>query len=277
MAGKSRARVYDPEVVLKALAGELAALAEAVHAVCAGGLLGAPTRLAGWSVRELVAHLAADAEWLPEHLDDPVVPARERLDLTAWVRGTASIAERLDAHAREQAAQGPFSGAPEEVVAAFDAAVGKLTGLLPEVDGSRVAGLSFGAISVADFLVTRLVEFLVHADDLAAAAPGVLPEPDAFPHDRQAVAAVTRVLADAFAAKAPGGAVELRVPPYAVVQCVPGPRHTRGTPPSVVETSPLTWIRLATGRTGWAEALDVADLTASGERSDLSSLLPVMG
>jgi hypothetical protein len=44
----------------------------------------------------------------------------------------------------------------------------------------------------------------------------------------------------------------------------------------VVETSPLTWIRLATGRTTWQQALDVADLTASGERSDLSQLLPVM-
>ena len=97
------------------------------------------------------------------------------------------------------------------------------------------------------------------------------------PPDRQALAAATRLLADALAAQAPGGAVELRIPPFAVVQCVAGPRHTRGTPPNVVETAPLPWIRLATGRAAWAELLDVAQLTASGERSDLSSLLPVMG
>jgi hypothetical protein len=119
--------------------------------------------------------------------------------------------------------------------------------------------------------VTRLVETVVHADDLADALAL-----DAFPHDRHALASTCRVLADALAAKAPGGSVELRIPPFAVVQCVEGPRHTRGTPPNVVETSPLPWIRLATGRTTWAQALDVAELTASGERSDLSSLLPVM-
>jgi hypothetical protein len=95
--------------------------------------------------------------------------------------------------------------------------------------------------------------------------------------DRQAVAAVTRLLADTLAAKVPGGAVEVRIPPFAVVQCVEGPRHTRGTPPSVVETDPLTWIRLATGRTSWAVALDAAKVSAGGERADLSGLLPLLG
>ena len=66
------------------------------------------------------------------------------------------------------------------------------------------------------------------------------------------------------------------MPPFAVVQCVEGPRHTRGTPPNVVETDPLTWIRLATGRTTWAEALDAATVSASGERADLGGYLPVM-
>jgi hypothetical protein len=87
---------------------------------------------------------------------------------------------------------------------------------------------------------------------------------------------VTRLLADAFADQVPGGAVELRIPPYAVVQAVPGPRHTRGTPPNVVETDPLTWIRLATGRTDWASAVDGFAVAASGERSDLGGYLPVM-
>jgi putative sterol carrier protein len=69
--------------------------------------------------------------------------------------------------------------------------------------------------------------------------------------------------------------VEVRVPPYGVVQCVGGPRHTRGTPPNVVETDPQTWLRVATGRTSWAQALASGRLVASGERSDLSAYLPL--
>ena len=104
-------------------------------------------------------------------------------------------------------------------------------------------------MTLADYLVTRTVELVVHTDDLNAAVPGL-----DVPYDRQALAACTRLLADALAVKAPGGSTEVRIPPYAVVQCVEGPRHTRGTPPNVVETDPLTWIRLATGRTDWKEA-----------------------
>jgi hypothetical protein len=76
-------------------------------------------------------------------------------------------------------------------------------------------------------------------------------------------------------AKAPGGAVEVRVPPYAVAQCVAGTRHTRGTPPAVVETDPETWVALALGDLDWPEASDAGRVRASGERSDLSDLLPL--
>lgn len=76
--------------------------------------------------------------------------------------------------------------------------------------------------------------------------------------------------------KAPGGAVEVRVPPYAVAQCVQGTRHTRGTPPAVVEMDAPTWIALAVGDLDWHEAEQAARLTASGERSDLSPLLPLL-
>ena len=75
--------------------------------------------------------------------------------------------------------------------------------------------------------------------------------------------------------RAPGGAVEVRVPPYAVAQCVQGTRHTRGTPPAVVETDPATWVGLALGDLAWDEAERAGRLTASGERSDLSGLLPL--
>lgn len=76
--------------------------------------------------------------------------------------------------------------------------------------------------------------------------------------------------------RAPGRSVEVRVPPYAAVQVVPGVRHTRGTPPAVVETDAETWLALATGRTTWPEALDSGAVVASGERTDLSPYLPLL-
>jgi hypothetical protein len=75
--------------------------------------------------------------------------------------------------------------------------------------------------------------------------------------------------------EAPGRSVEVRVVPVAAVQVVAGPRHTRGTPPNVVETDPLTWVRLATGRLGWAEAVRSGGVRASGARADLSEYLPL--
>jgi hypothetical protein len=86
---------------------------------------------------------------------------------------------------------------------------------------------------------------------------------------------LTKHLLALLVAKAPGGAVEVRVPPYAVAQCVEGTRHTRGTPPAVVETDPATWVALAVGDLGWSEAADAGRIHASGERSDLSPLLPL--
>ena len=75
--------------------------------------------------------------------------------------------------------------------------------------------------------------------------------------------------------RAPGKSVEVRVPPYAAVQVIPGVRHTRGTPPAVVETDAETWLALATGRTTWGDALDSGSVLASGERTDLSPYLPL--
>lgn len=75
--------------------------------------------------------------------------------------------------------------------------------------------------------------------------------------------------------RAPGHSVEVRVPPYAAVQVVPGVRHTRGTPPAVVETDPETWIALATGELSWSDATETARVSASGERTDLTAYLPL--
>jgi hypothetical protein len=86
-----------------------------------------------------------------------------------------------------------------------------------------------------------------------------------------AVKTSTRWLAQ----QVPGRSVELRVPPHVAVQLVPGPRHTRGTPPNVVETDAATWLLLATGALGWAEAVAEGRIRASGNRADLSAHLPL--
>ena len=75
--------------------------------------------------------------------------------------------------------------------------------------------------------------------------------------------------------RAPGRSVEVRVPPYAAVQVVEGVRHTRGTPPAVVEMDAETWIALATGALDWPTAADSARVRASGERADLTPYLPL--
>jgi hypothetical protein len=77
------------------------------------------------------------------------------------------------------------------------------------------------------------------------------------------------------AQRAPGNSVEVRVPPYAAVQVVPGVRHTRGTPPAVVETDAATWVAIAVGELTWAEATAAGRVRASGERTDLSAYLPL--
>jgi hypothetical protein len=87
-------------------------------------------------------------------------------------------------------------------------------------------------------------------------------------------AAVKHFLA-VLGARAPGRSVEVRVPPYAAVQCVEGARHTRGTPPAVVETDGLTWLALARGELTFPAALAAGAVSASGERSDLSAYLPL--
>jgi hypothetical protein len=86
-----------------------------------------------------------------------------------------------------------------------------------------------------------------------------------------------RFLLEELAAQAPGRSVEVRVPPYGAVQCVEGPRHTRGTPPNVVETDAPTWLELVTGRRDWQSAESGGAVRASGQRAVLSAHLPLFG
>ncbi|MEV4201516.1 sterol carrier family protein [Micromonospora globbae] len=106
------------------------------------------------------------------------------------------------------------------------------------------------------------------ATALSALDEGRVPE-------RPVLREAVRTLLAALAERAPGRSVEVRVPPYGAIQCLPGPRHTRGTPPNVVEMDPETWLRVATGRLEWADAVTEGRVQVSGVRADLSAHLPL--
>ncbi|HME74518.1 MAG TPA: sterol carrier family protein [Mycobacterium sp.] len=94
---------------------------------------------------------------------------------------------------------------------------------------------------------------------------------------RPDLAAAVRLTARTLAAQAPGASVEVRVPPFVAVQCISGPRHTRGTPPNVVETDPRTWLLLATGLLRVTAASAAGALRLSGSRAgEIESWLPLV-
>ena len=93
---------------------------------------------------------------------------------------------------------------------------------------------------------------------------------------RGTTAMAVRYLLQLLSEQAPGNTVEVRVPPFGAVQAIEGPRHTRGTPPNVIETDAATWLALATGAQTWSVALAAGTVAASGSRADLSGQLPIL-
>ncbi|MFE9368908.1 sterol carrier family protein [Streptomyces sp. NPDC006711] len=261
---KKRTRRYDPAKTRAAVLAQFAHVRDAVRSLTPEQLA-RPTRLGDWTVRELAVHHTMALGALERGLAGPA-PLKQELALLDWPSATRGAAAQVADGTRE------LTASVADLDALFEERAVRAAELFASTEDGRLVPTRFGAMSFGDALVTRAVELVVHTDDLNDALPQL-----GVPYDRQALAACTRLLADALAVKAPGGSVEVRIPPYAVVQCVAGPKHTRGTPPNVVETDPLTWVRLATGRIGWAEALDAAKVAASGERADLTAVLPVMG
>lgn len=224
---------------------------------------GRPGVLAGWDVRTLAAHLVLVYEGTAAVLERPTseraVPAAEFV--TRYRRDVDQIAAAT--------ADAAGTRTPAELVGLLRAAVVALPSELPS---ARAVLGARGPISPQDWVATRLVEAVVHADDLSRSVP----DRPAIAVPREALAVAVRTLAEILAAQAPGRSVEVRVPPFVAVQAVEGPRHTRGTPPNVVETDPVTWLRIATGRSTFAEAVAAGAVTASGNRADLSAYLPVL-
>ena len=224
------------------------------------------TALPGWSVPELVVHLAQTlaliADVVARPTDEPPMAVAD------YFLALPGAAEEI----RERVVGAVAGRPPDELVVDYREQCDRAESALAHLPDALVVPAPRGPLRIGDFLATRAVELVVHGDDLA----GVQSDRPGPALTRDASAAAVRLLAGVLATRAPGRAVELRIPPYAAVQCIPGPRHTRGTPPTVIETDPVSWLRLATGRLGWAEAVARGDVSASGERSDLSAYLPLL-
>lgn len=224
-----------------------------------------PSVLPGWDVRLLTGHVlmifrgllgaaGAPTDEPPLALHDYV--ARYRVD-----------AEAIDAVTAELAAD----RTPDDLLTGLDLLLSEVRDRMTE-PLPKVVRAPRGPISGADYLSTRIFEVLAHSDDLSRS----LPDREPIPFDRAALAAGVRGLAGMLAAKHPGRSVEVRVPPVTAVQAIAGPRHTRGTPPNIVETDPVTFLRLATGRAEWRQVLAAGLVQASGNRADLSEQLPLL-
>jgi uncharacterized protein (TIGR03083 family) len=229
-----------------------------------------PTVLPEWNVRQLVGHLVLVHSSLAVSLEQRTKEAA--LPIHEFVTRYRRDVHMIMASTLEESAglTGP------EVLARLESSIDdlavKLTG---NVQLSRVIMTRRGPTTIEDYLATRIVEVVVHTDDLNRSLPEVRPAT----LQRGALARCTRTLAGILAGRHPGRSVEVRIPPYAAVQCAigdPGPTHTRGTPPNVVETDPVTFLRLATGRIAWNEAIANGVVHASGIRANLSPVLPLL-
>jgi uncharacterized protein (TIGR03083 family) len=244
-----------------AYAAQCAALADWLAALPAAAFA-SPSVLPGWDVRTLVGHVAGSkdglAAWLQERAGGRALP------MSAYVQAYAPAAADITA----QTIEATGDSTPGELVS-------RLRGAIPVPDGvgaTTVIRGPRGLTTALDFARTRVLDLVVHCDDVTRSVRDREP----VPLTRPALASTVRSLAEILAGQAPGRSVELRVPPFVAVQAIEGPRHTRGTPPNVVETDAVTWLRLATGRAGFADAVRTGKVRASGNRADLSPYLPVL-
>ncbi len=224
-----------------------------------------PSVLPGWDLRLLTGHVLMVHRGLLESLARPTDEAPLPIGDYVWRYRAAH--EDIEATTNELTADHN----PDELLTEIDLVIRALRNRLAQ-PVPKVILAPRGPIATGDCLLTRVIELVTHAEDLNRSLPGR----PAIAHDRKAMAAAVRTLASILATRHPGRSVEVRVPPFAAVQCIPGPRHTRGTPPNVVETEPLTFLRLATGRLSWAEAMAQSLVRASGNRADLSEQLPLL-
>lgn len=224
-----------------------------------------PSVLEGWDVRTLVGHLVLTRQGFARVLQTRTT--QRALSLAQYVRAYRREVAEIEEATRRTAKETPL---PLALARLRDGDA--LRAGAAELADRAVLDAPRGPVTALDWALTRVVDLAVHCDDLSRSLPGY----DPVAIRRPVLGSAVRTLAEALAAQVPGRSVELRVPPFVAVQAVPGPRHTRGTPPNVVETDALCWLRLATGRIGFTDAVQAGDVRASGSRADLTDHLPVL-
>jgi uncharacterized protein (TIGR03083 family) len=221
-----------------------------------------PSALPGWDLRTLLGHLVGSKEGIPDWL--ATRSSEPALTPHAYVRAYAPAA--ADISAQTKAVTGEHS--PAELLERLRATIPQPAG----VAAGTVIDAPRGPFTACNFVRTRLLDLVVHVDDVARS----LPDREQPPLHRQALATTTRMLAEMLAGAAPGRSVEVRIAPFVAVQAIEGPPHKRGTPPNVVETDAVTWLRVATGRRTFRDAVADGSIRASGTRADLTPYLPLL-
>jgi len=225
--------------------------------------------LPDWDVRQLTAHTVLIHAGLLRTIDIPTqdkpIPPHEFVKL--YRKNVDAIAFSTIQTAADKS--------PDDLLLELDQAIAGLRARFAQPLPKEI-GATRGPTLLEDFLTTRIVELIVHSDDFSRSVPDHEP----VPLMKNPLAAAVRCLADILAKQNPGRTVEVRVPPFVAVQIAGaeegGQTHTRGTPPNVVETDPLTFVRLATGRFTLNDMLAEGRVEASGHRADLTSVLPVL-
>ncbi len=231
------------------------------------GVVDEPSSVPGWSLLDLVSHFVRVSETVSFAASRP--STKQPLTVSEYVASYRDVAQAIADESRVHA-----SGF-DDVLAELDRSALDASRALSDgtLEFATVVEPRRGPIRWGDFVRTRCIELAVHVDDLVR-SPSV---PDGPAATASCLKVATRALAQVLGERAPGRSVEVRVPPYAAIQVIDGPRHTRGTPGAVVELAPVTFMRLAAGRVSWADAVDTGDVLASGERTDLSPWLPLLG
>ena len=232
--------------VREALARQLEVFVAGIDALDPSG----PTACEGWTVADLDNHMAVNLRGLAavkeRRVDRPASGG-----VAGWADALAAFAKTADELARGGRLR--THGQVSSALAALD-----------DHPAETVVHQATGDHTLRDAAVFRVIEAVVHGLDVEIA-----------PHPA-ALKLVVKELAGVLAERHPGRSVEVRIPPYTAVQCLEGPRHTRGTPPNVVEAEPVAWVLVCAGRASWADLVRSGKIRASGERADLSGLLPVV-
>lgn len=268
----ARSQVHRPKDTA-ALLDQLGALVDWLGELSPDEFI-SPTVLAGWDVRTLTGHLLLVAGGFADILDRAITdrrpvgrPLPAAILVTRYRRDVDQIQDATAARTGDKS--------QDQLLAELRSQTDRVGTLLASPLLPANIQTPRGPGRLAEFVRTRIVDVVVHSDDLSRS----LPDRDPVRIGRQPLAISCRTLAGLLAEQHPGKSVEVRVPPHAAVQCgidPEGPSHTRGTPPNVVETDPVTFLRLATGRMDWATARVEGKVSASGQRADLSAILPVL-